>query len=496
MVFPFPSHESRPREIREKCLPARAARLASLEELEERAEIEEQLLEPGKWEHAWRQQCEKERANTFWEKIELIPKSAYDELLIYLYRLEPKVFNRPGEPAYLCKYQLPLTEEQVQEDWGGGRYEIYCKRGRRTIAGKNIFTIMGRPTKYKEGQTDATGKALTSSGGNGQPSGGNGSSDLAETLKALMPILKPEGGAKAAEAAVEVVRTGYTSVLDAQQKAASAPNELLTKLAERALMPQQPQGPGTLEIIDKLVSVAGKLNGGPRENPNTIENLDNQLGLIQKLTGKTISDLLNAPEGKAPKMDPLVQLGISIASILPGLLREFRQFKHEERQWQAYMASKGLTPPPAVPPPPTADVQPPPAPPNLENPAAPPPGPMPTQEQMMQGLIAEIIGYFQQGWDGYACATSLAVHYGEALQMLAPILSDRGEMDKLIQQIPALKALETEPRKEGQPSWPEFVEEFFRTLNPEPEDEEEDNFNESIPVAVSSRKRKKAVEVN
>jgi hypothetical protein len=481
-------------------MPARAARLASLEELEERAEIEEQLLEPGKWERAWRDQCEKEKANTFWEKIELIPKSAYDELLIYLYRLEPKVFNRPGEPAYLCKYQLPLTEEQVQEDWGGGRYEIYCKRGRRTIAGKNIFTIMGRPTKYKEGQTDATGKPVASAGGNGNPSNGTGS-DLAEALKALVPILKPEGSTKAAEAAVDVVRTGYSSVLEAQQKAANAPNELLARLAERALTPQPPQGPDALTMIDKLVSVASKMNGGPKENPNTIENLDNQLGFIQKLTGKTISDLLNQPEGKAVKVDPLVQLGISIASILPGLLREFRQFKHEERQWQAYMASKGLTPPPAVPPPPTAEataeVQPPPAPPNLENPSGPPTGPMLTEQQVIEYTIAEIVTYFINGWDGYACASSLQVHLGQSFNLLAPLLSDRAEVEKFIQQIPPLKALETEPRKEGQPTWPEFVEEFFKTLNPEPEDgEEEDAFNESMPIAASSRKRKKVVEVN
>jgi len=464
-------------------------RHVGIEELEENATIEEQLLEPGSWEAKWKEQCEKEGA-TFWDRIALVPKFAQHELLIYLYRLDPRVFNKQGDPSYQAKYTLPLSIEQVQEDFGGGRYEIYLKRGRRTIAGKYTFSISGQP-KYKEGQTDATGKPLaTPSAPAAAESRG---SDLSEALKAIVPLLKNDNGQKAAEASIEVMKTGMTTALGMQRDAAGAPNELLTKLVDRALT--QPQGPDALALLDKIISISKNLIPTPAQNPNNLEGIDSQLGFVEKITGKSFSELLT-PEGRAPKIDPWVGVLGALVQVIPSALREISQMQERRMQWQAHMASKGisLTAAPNLP----ANGQPP--------EEIPPPAPLtqpenqqPTIEQITAGMVDAIVRYRRGGWDGHACAAALAVNYAEVLPMLAQMLSDREQVEAFIVQTPALNVLVNEVMHPEVQSWSEFVDDFFWTLNPDqaPEDEEghEDNEPETPEPADSTqpRTRKKKV---
>jgi len=482
-------------------MPAKSARkpLHTIDELEEQATIEEQLLEPGEWEAEWRAKAQETNAN-FWDRVALVPKHARDECMIYLYRVEPRVFNKQGDPSYIGKYPLPCTLDDIKEEHGGGRFEIYLKRGRRTLAGKYIFPIAGQP-KFKEGQTDSTGRTLVASS-SGQASTDRGSSggELAEALKALVPLLKNEGGAqKAVETSVAVMEKGMTSALDMQAKAASAPNELMMKLAEKALTPQQSADP--LTLIEKVVNIAAKLNP-QRENPEPrgLEDVNDQLGFVKNLTGKTLQEII-AGEGKTPKSDPWIALATALVPVLPGIFAQIRQLQHDRFQWQAHMASRGLlVPAPGAPTATAAPATPPPTPVAAEVIPPPEPPPQPNgqidQEQLIKGVIQEVIAYFKQGWTGDQCASSLAVHYGQALQMLAPVLSNRDHINAMIERTPELSVLESEPRLEGQPTWAEFVDEFFYTLNPEqapPEDTEDDDEPEEIPPATGPRKRKKRV---
>jgi len=473
---------------------ARKAPHTSIEDLEEQATIEEQLLEPGKWEAEWKALCEKEQAQ-FWDKLALIPKHAQHELLVYLYRLEPRVYNKQGDPSYQAKYSLPITLEQVQEDFGGGRYEIYLKRGRRTIAGKYIFSISGQP-RYKEGQTDATGKALTPMSPVVSESRG---SELSEALKAIVPLLKNDNGQKAADASIEVMKTGMSTALKMQSDAANAPNDLaksiLPALFERAMNPAAQPDP--LALLEKFITISSKLNPPPAHNPEGLDAIDSQMGLLEKLTGKKFSDLLT-PDGRAPKIDAWAQFATAAISIAPGLLREFRAMQYERMQWQAHLASKGisLTPPANLPAngQSQGEIQPPP-PPNPPNPSpADQAAQQATQEQVIAGIVNDIVLYFTQGWTGEACAASLAVHYKDALPWLAPILSDRAQVDAFIAQTPALASLGNELRGPDVPTWPEFVDDFFWTLNPDqaPEEEESDEPEQAEPAQPRAKKKKAA----
>ena len=477
-------------------MATRAARKpphTSIDELEEQATIEEQLLEPGKWEAGWKAECEKEQA-TFWDKLSLIPKHAQHELLLYLYRLEPRTYNKQGDPSYQSKYSLPLTLEQVQEDFGGGRYEIYLKRGRRTLAGKYIFSISGQ-ARFKEGQTDATGKPLTSAAPVASESRG---SELSEALKAIVPLLKNDNGQRAADASIEVMKTGMTTALGMQRDAAGAPNELLTKLVDRAL--SQPQGPDAITLLEKFISIGKSLTPQPvaqNPNPNNLEAMDSQFGIVEKLTGKTMTELLSG-DGRPAKLDPWAGVVTALVSVAPTLLREFRVMKFEQMQWQAHLASKGISvnpTPPNLP----ADVQPPPS------PNQPPPSRADTtvsagsrEEQVIAGVVNTIITYFKGGWDGYACASAIAVNFKEALPFLAPFLSSRPQVDAFIAQTPALASLATELRSPEHETWPDFVDHFFWTLNPDqaPEDEEEDedvpDVHQAEPTRPRTRKKKGA----
>jgi hypothetical protein len=477
--------------------PRAKTSLHTIDELEEQATIDEQMLEPGTWEAKWKAECEKEQA-TFWDKIALVPKHAQHELLVYLYRLEPRVYNKQGDPSYQAKYSLPITLEQVQEDFGGGRYEIYLKRGRRTIAGKYIFSVSGQP-KYKEGQTDATGKPVA--GAASAPSESRGGSELAEALKALVPLLKNDNGsARAAEASVDVMKTGMNAALEMQRDAAGAPNEIMKTLIERALAPAQ--APDALALLEKIITISSKLQPQPVQNPSSLDSLDSQMGLVEKLTGKSFSELLT-PAGHAPKVDPWAAMVGALVSVAPGLLREFRQMQYERMQWHAHLASRGI-----VLNPPGPQLVPPPPPNNQPNPAEVPPPPNPaqpaepadqaaqqaTQEQVITGVVNDIVKYFRGGWDGYACASAIAVNYAEYLPYLAPVLSDRAQVDAFIAQTPALAALAAEPADPERENWTDFVDVFFWTLNPDQAPADDDAVDpDPRPPKPRSRKQKAAV---
>jgi len=491
-------------------MPARAARrpIESIDELVEQNQIEEWMLKPGDWEKDWKALCERENFNVE-ERLSAIPAPSQQECHAYLYRLWPVVRNQ-GPYTNIEKYIFPpvLTFEDIKRVHGGGKYNLKLKRGAgkfsRTL-GDWTFSLEG-PPRYLEGQKDKEGNPLpVGSADNGNGNGRTVASEAAELVKALTPLFNPEGKTKAADVALDVVSKGYTSVMDAQAKAAAAPNELLMKVVERALtQPSSALGPEALMgIIDKVFSVANKMNPRREDTPangNPVQQLDAEMNLLEKVTGKAFSELIGIGEGKTPKVDPLVQFGITLVGALPTLFQQFRQFKTEEFQRQAFLQSKGINPQPApIPTAPATEVQPPP-PPNFEpNPAIPPIENAPlqgvTQQQMVEMVIAEFCAYYRAGWDGYACATSLAVHFGESLQMLAPILSDRMELDKIVETVPALKELESLAREEGQPTLTQFVDQFFDTLNPpkDEEGEEEEDEAESLPVA-KVRKKKKAEE--
>jgi hypothetical protein len=466
----------------------------SIEELEENATIEEKLLEPGTWEADWKDRSVKENA-TFWDRLTLIPKHAQHEMMVYLYRLEPRVYNKQGDPSYQAKCTLPLTIEQVQEDFGGGRYEAWLKRGNRTLV-KHIFSISGQP-RYKEGQTDATGKALApTSPVASEPRG----SDLSEALKAIVPLLKNDNGQKAADASIEVMKSGMTTALKMQSDAAGAPNELLAKLVDRALT--QPQGPDALTLLDRIISISKNLvPQSPAQNPDGIDALDSQMGLLERLSGKKFSELLT-PEGRAPKIDPWVGVLGALVQVLPVALREISQMQERRMQWQAHFASKGITfpPPPNLP----ANVQPtqeipPPAP--LNQPAAPADQapPQPTLEQITAGMVNEIVRYRRGGWDGHACAAALAVNYAEVLPMLAPMLTSREQVEAFIVQTPALSVLINEMVHPEAQSWEEFVNDFFWTLNPDQAPDEDSDESETVepsapaePIQTRRTRKKKS----
>ena len=509
------------------------ARPSSIDTLEEQNQIEEQLLAPAAWEEEWQKSCAIDSRMDFFDKVSLIPEgqARERECLIYLYRTHPEVANAPGKPKYIGKYTVPLTQETIQREHGGGGYKLMLKRGPRTLLEATIG-IDGEPL-YKSGQTTRDGRPLP----NAPPSGGGGSgkSDVAEAIAAVGKMVADlSGNQKAVDSSVKIMETGFTSALKAQSDAAAASASsptgskvgdsllpALSKVLERALEPREPAAVvNPLESVEKVFNIVSKLYAKNEPAGEALDPLE-QLNFVEKLTGKSFKDLLS-PGRKGVEDSPWIPIAGAVVQALPMLFAQFRQMRDEDRRWQIWMMQNGLMPAalpaaPAVAPgnaatpatrtpvgaagvpshPPGAPVG------QVLAPGAPPPAPPPTQEQLISTVIGEIVKYFTNKFDGYACAAHLIMDLPEAMPLLGPILGDRAQLNNLIEQVPILKQL-----SQQQPEWDFFLNGFVETLTGESqeEDEEDEGAGDAAPSGqvapgesaqpTPPQKRRKTVGVN
>lgn|GEM_PF-4239261 len=476
----MPSAARKPRQQRPTA-PAKFPPPDSIDGLLEENEIEDRKLRPSELEGPWNQKRQEFDAD-FFASQDLMSQALRDECLIYLYRLEPEVYNAAGKGSNIGKYPLPLTIEKIKKLHGGGKYDAYIKRGPRTLL-RERFSVEGAPI-IEIDQTTRDGKPAAPQAQTNQ---------MSDVMRAVKEMLVETGDAshKASDGAVEIMKTGFTNALEMQAEAAKTAmnsttgdkltDSLLPELIRKALAPPAaaPQV-DVVALMDKMVSIFSKLQ---RPEPPQAERISagDQFKFVQDLLGvDNFKDILNFHERKSDAAPwwsgPLTGLAQNFPSILAWVAN------NQERtfQRQVYLAQlkpgevpAAAAPGPQLVPPPTFIAS---------------PGPIPpqAQEQLIERLIGEVVRYFQAGWDGYGCAAHILMspELAPILQQFMPVLTNEEALTQTIAQIPVLAGLAQNP------VWPEFVHEFVQTIQefttaPRAEDDGEEESSEPIAGDVA-----------
>ncbi len=463
-----------------------------IDDLEEQNEIEERLLRPSELEGPWRDALKAPDVEPdIWTAQELMPQALRNECMAYLYRLEPAVFNAAGKGSNIGKYTIPVTQEDISKKHGGGKYKLWIKRGSRTLF-QEIFILGGEPILSPD-QTTRDGKPAA-------PRSTDQMSDVVRAVKEILVETRGSGQEKATEGAVEIMKAGFTNALDMQKRAAESPtgdkvtDALLPRLLERMMQPPPAPAPQAdpMALMEKMVSIFMKFQKphvDPIHDPDHIKPID-QLNFVKDVLGvDSVKEIFNFHERKSDRGPWYGQALVQLAQNLPTVFQMFSQQQERAFQRQVYLAGlkPGEVPNPAFQPP-SAQV--------IPIATAPP-----TQEQLIEKLIQEVVRFFNAGFDGYGCAAHILMtaELAPVWQQFSSVLSDEEQLRQTISQIPALAMMSANPE------WPEFVGEFSQTFRdmamprgPQDDEQEEpptgaDTAAEAKPGAAKKKAVKKPV---
>jgi hypothetical protein len=212
------------------------------------------------------QEAEKSSPDPF-EYMEQTPRDKWDqgEHIIYLYRLEPPVYRNVPGPTYVTKYGVPVTLDQIQQEYGGGLWRLLVKRGRERVADRQ-YAVSGAPRDLSRNGQD--GPAATQGGA---PSDGT---VLSQAMNlAANPTAQQATTAiltSAAAASIEMVKANAPKQLSMQEIIVLA-KELSPKTASFLESPLGIALAGKLidrlfadptEQFVKLMDVVSRMNGG------------------------------------------------------------------------------------------------------------------------------------------------------------------------------------------------------------------------------------------
>ena len=195
---------------------------------------------------------------TFWEHMESIPQENWERerYCVYLYRLEPPAGKVEGEPAYLKKYIRAFTIEEVQNEFGGGKYMYWMKRNQEQIC-RGTFRVAGDPKSPQGAQVSA-------------PAGETNVVGLLGEVIQRLDTARSSGAdlGKVVEQSQQILTSAYkTSLESIARNPSAAPAEspwdkilvaLIPKLVENLTKPAA----DPLAQIDRVLGVMEKLKSG------------------------------------------------------------------------------------------------------------------------------------------------------------------------------------------------------------------------------------------
>lgn len=329
----------------------------------------------------------------------LKPGEWSDTHLAYIYRTEPPVFRGGNEPVYVGKYGAPFGIEQLQTDFGGGRFRILIRDGASRKADGKV-QVAGTPRDLSRTQMEFAP---------GQPG-----TNQAETAGATSSSVVTQAMNMVSNPAVQ------NAQVEVMKNAATASIEMI-----RQSTPAQPS-------MKELLEIAKSLNGDQKSF------LETPFGAIL-IAGATalVTTLVNRLA--APPTDPLDQIikmgevmskfgggssssdwKAALVDAAPKLAVAVKDGLHELRLGAEAQQRGALPPAPPITVQPTAQ---PPAPPpgtnvvQMPNPPAQPPLPgaaaAPPMEVPVQFIWQKIYEMLQDG-------ESTGEEIGEFLDQLAP----------------------------------------------------------------------------
>ena len=412
--------------------------------------------------------------------IQLMSDADWERCMLYLYRLDPKVRNPEGSRKYIDVMSRPITEADVKESHGGGKYQIYLRDDsqRPPLARSHVFEIDGL-AKFLPGQTvpQPAGASVAASSTvlPPAPAGSQGSSDTAEVVREVLRAMKQtdpgaqttiETMTRATAAAIEIVKTASV-----REAGSTTGNPLLDKLIEK-LFDNSLHGQEVKKDsrIDRLYDLAVERLLSP-QMPEQKDPLQ-QLGFVKDLLGvENIGDLFAAVKGGGGadwKMEAFKLVG-GLATNLPALLSFFSQqgelnFRRQlaiieaRRNGGGPIAPRGLSAPPN-------NVVPMPAP---AAPAAPsasaPIGEVPTID-VTQLALTDIVVAFDNGLDGTVTAKMLRDKYPQLVEQLKPLAASEQNVMLFAKNTPPLSQIA------GEEEFPAFLKEFCaEVVSPQPDD--------------------------
>jgi len=403
----------------------------------------------------------------FFPMLASFPEAWWERLSLYLYRRpddEGRMVKNDGQRKYIAVLRQPATEDYIAKRWGGGKYTLYLKLDSKETLRENTFMIDGAP-KVLPGQfVEIDGKPVSVGATAATVPVPAETTDVAKVIAASAEASAQTQGLAidGAKAVIEMVKEQAI----AQQQPQKDPLETAIRLMEvmKSSAPQAPTAdPMTtaLTLMEKLDGIIARRNpqveAEPKETP-----LDDAIGMVEKVTGKQLSDILKgsraAPENEYAWVAPIANLGMQFLGRLPDIMRELRASKDLEFQRALYLANlqKGNVAPPNLPTPqlpPEAQSQP-----AQQHPAA-PQSPAPADPgQLVQSMVAIICQGFDRHRDtGDDIAAFLAVQFGEQVEAfgIERTLSNPAEMEIFIHGTPELAQRAKDAR------WPEFRDAFL-----------------------------------
>lgn len=391
---------------------------------------------------------------SFWRLVSELPAALWERsLLIYAYRLEPKVKNSTGA-AYMEKMNHAVDEEYFRQYHGGGKYMLYLKCGDESI--KEItFSIDGAP-KLQSGviRVDEQGNALP------PPAPAVPSEPITQVIEAT---------SAAAKANADMLRSGYDRILETQNKVMeqrlgvsgdekkdTLSDKILDAVITKALNPPDP-----MQMLSQVLTIVKEMTPrqpAQRENPEPHSDLSGQLALVKEMFGvEKLSELGDKIKGKDGISWPeVVQTMLQQG---PAILAQMMQMQREN--WQRMMFMRGQGQPGALGLPATAPGAPAAGIPGASVPRAPEAPAAGSQAQMAATLnqvvpqmVAQIADNFDRGFSGSDCACALDINFRNMLEQLAPMLGNPATLADFIRQVPELA------QRSGHADWAEFQQDF------------------------------------
>lgn len=444
----------------------------------------ELLQEPEKFKDAV-------QTEELWPMLKSFPEALWgDRISIFIYRLPDDdgmmVKNAEGQ----AKYIKPVIRFCIDEDWvatkhGGGKYQLYLKLD-DTVIRKHTFRIDGAP-KVAAGQTVEIAGKEVSVGTVTTPPAADTRSDVATIIDA---------NSRAEEKRTEMLLSANRASIELVKEQASAATKpdasngivekLLTMLMERVMQPP----PTPVDPIDSFVKLQTLIHkNSPEPEPEKEGALNTSLELVERLTGKSVADLMKPSRGAADANEygwvaPVVGAVQQFIGQIPAIMQEARISRDQEFRRQVWLrTAQPGTPAPAEllanNPPVRTPAQP-------AAPAAPQPGAPPDPAQLVPAIVQIVINRFDRNPKmGYQCAAAIDALYGEQIEAcpiaqgvsLAQLLADESQMIAFIAGTPVLAQRSQDVR------WHKFQDDFMAYTEErwgEPQGDEDDEPEKSV----------------
>ena len=392
-----------------------------------------------------------------WDAIAALPPGAWENVAVYLYRLEPAVSNKQSDAKYIGVYGTAIDQEAVKAAHGGGKFQVYVKYGKITLRRK-IFSIDGAPI-FQEGQTARGGQHA------GQPLVPGAVSGDDQIAKVVRMVIDATGGnSKAADAGIDVMKKAMLDGMDlnktivTQQLNSATGSTLGDKLVDLMLprLTAAPVAPTMDPIIAKFLdaAIANMKTDRREQNPQPAPPVTDQLALVKELLGvESLREVIDM--GRGGKETPWWVGMISNAiEKLPMLLSEYSAM--QERGFQraiiAHQLGAGQQSPPTVLPPTAAPMIP------AGAAAHAPQSAEAMSQAMIAGIVDGICKVFDEGYPGEMAAIHIKILYPELVEQLRPLLGNVDQLTNFVKSMPRL----AERSQDGE--WAEFQQEFIQEV--------------------------------